>query len=97
MSNELEDIARCLFNGQIPNGWRRLAPDTLKNLGNWILHFNGRLEQYNKWVCGSLELCTSMCVCVPVCVPVCGCPFLLSLEIKFCDLLRNPNLIVKSL
>ena len=50
MSNELEDIARCLFNGQIPNGWRRLAPDTLKNLGNWILHFNDRLEQYNKWV-----------------------------------------------
>ena len=50
MSNELEDIARCLFNGQIPNGWRRLAPDTLKNLGNWILHFNDRLEQYNNWV-----------------------------------------------
>jgi len=52
MSNELEDIARCLFNGQLPSGWRRLAPDTLKNLGNWMLHFASRLDQYSKWVSG---------------------------------------------
>ena len=56
MSNELENIAHCLFNGQIPTGWRRLAPDTLKNLGNWILHFNERLNQYNTWVSGHWPL-----------------------------------------
>lgn len=50
MSNELDDVAKCLFNGIIPSIWRRLAPDTLKSLGNWMLHFEKRLEQYNLWV-----------------------------------------------
>jgi len=50
MSSELDDVARALFNGQIPFIWRRLAPDTLKSLGNWMLHFERRLKQYNGWV-----------------------------------------------
>nr|XP_039267660.1 dynein heavy chain 10, axonemal-like [Styela clava] len=50
MSNELDDVARALFNGQIPGIWRKLAPDTLKSLGNWMEHFRNRLEQYTKWV-----------------------------------------------
>ncbi|ELU10552.1 hypothetical protein CAPTEDRAFT_221643 [Capitella teleta] len=50
MSSELDDVARCLYNGLIPGIWRRLAPATLKSLGNWMLHFQRRYEQYNSWV-----------------------------------------------
>ena len=50
MSSELDEVARALFNGQIPNIWRKLAPATLKSLGNWMEHFLKRLSQYNKWV-----------------------------------------------
>lgn len=54
MSSELDDVARSLFNGVIPAIWRRLAPDTLKSLGNWMLHFDRRYQQYNTWVRTSL-------------------------------------------
>ncbi|XP_072207474.1 dynein axonemal heavy chain 10 [Excalfactoria chinensis] len=50
MSSELDDVARALFNGQIPGIWRRLAPDTLKTLGNWIIFFRDRYNQYSTWV-----------------------------------------------
>ena len=50
MSNELDDLARALYNGQIPTIWRKLAPDTLKLLGNWMEHFKKRHEQYTAWV-----------------------------------------------
>ncbi|XP_064619187.1 dynein axonemal heavy chain 10-like isoform X2 [Lineus longissimus] len=50
MSSELDEVARALYNGQIPNIWRKLGPETLKTLGNWMLHFQKRLAQYNVWV-----------------------------------------------
>uniref|UniRef100_A0A8C6RAH3 Dynein, axonemal, heavy chain 10 n=1 Tax=Nannospalax galili TaxID=1026970 RepID=A0A8C6RAH3_NANGA len=50
MSNELDDVARSLFLGHIPNIWRKLAPDTLKTLGNWMVHFLRRFNQYTMWV-----------------------------------------------
>ncbi|XP_076108254.1 dynein axonemal heavy chain 10-like isoform X2 [Mytilus galloprovincialis] len=50
MSSELDDVARALFNGLIPFIWRRLAPDTLKSLGNWMIHFERRYKQYYGWV-----------------------------------------------
>ncbi|XP_072163343.1 dynein axonemal heavy chain 10-like [Diadema setosum] len=50
MSNELDNVARALFNGQLPQIWRKLAPDTLKSLGNWMLHFQRRFNQYTTWV-----------------------------------------------
>ncbi|XP_068013204.1 dynein axonemal heavy chain 10, partial [Melanerpes formicivorus] len=50
MSSELDDVARALFNGQIPGIWQRLAPDTLKTLGNWIIFFRARYNQYSSWV-----------------------------------------------
>ncbi|KAM9822995.1 dynein axonemal heavy chain 10-like [Syngnathus typhle] len=50
MSNELDEVARALFNGQIPAIWKKLAPDTLKSLGNWMIHFKRRFEQYKSWV-----------------------------------------------
>ncbi|XP_077456872.1 dynein axonemal heavy chain 10-like [Stigmatopora argus] len=50
MSSELDEVARSLFNGQIPAIWKMLAPDTLKSLGNWMIHFRRRFEQYKSWV-----------------------------------------------
>ncbi|CAL8343019.1 unnamed protein product [Lota lota] len=50
MSSELDEVARALFNGNIPAIWRKLAPDTLKALGNWMLHFHRRFTQYSCWV-----------------------------------------------
>ncbi|XP_029296329.1 dynein heavy chain 10, axonemal [Cottoperca gobio] len=50
MSSELDEVARALFNGHIPAIWKKLAPDTLKSLGNWMSHFNRRYEQYSYWV-----------------------------------------------
>jgi len=50
MSNELDNVARSLNNGHIPHIWRRLAPATLKTLGNWMIHFQERYDQYNQWV-----------------------------------------------
>ncbi|XP_038008579.1 dynein heavy chain 10, axonemal [Motacilla alba alba] len=50
MSSELDDVAQALFNGQIPGIWRRLAPDTLKTLGNWIIFFRARYDQYSSWI-----------------------------------------------
>ena len=50
MSAELDEVAKSLFNGQIPSIWRALAPATLKALGNWIIHFHRRNQQYMKWV-----------------------------------------------
>jgi len=50
MSNELDNVARSLYNGNIPSIWRRLAPATLKTLGNWMLHFQLRYDQYYQWV-----------------------------------------------
>lgn len=52
MSNELDDVAKSLFVGNIPNIWRKLAPDTLKSLGNWMLYFMRRFSQYTTWVSG---------------------------------------------
>uniref|UniRef100_A0A8D2LCC4 Dynein axonemal heavy chain 10 n=1 Tax=Varanus komodoensis TaxID=61221 RepID=A0A8D2LCC4_VARKO len=50
MSNELDEVARALFNGHIPGIWRKLAPDTLKTLGNWMIFFRNRYLQYTSWV-----------------------------------------------
>jgi dynein heavy chain len=50
MSSQLDELANALFNGQLPGMWRRLAPDTLKSLGNWMLHFDRRYAQYKAWV-----------------------------------------------
>ncbi|XP_075882096.1 dynein axonemal heavy chain 10-like isoform X2 [Nelusetta ayraudi] len=50
MSNELDEVARAIFNGQIPAIWKMLAPDTLQSLGNWMCHYQRRFEQYSQWV-----------------------------------------------
>jgi len=49
MSNELDDLAAALFNGYLPDTWRRLAPQTQKGLGSWMAHFQRRHEQYARW------------------------------------------------
>lgn len=50
MSNELDDLAAALFNGFLPDTWRRLAPQTQKGLGSWMAHFQRRHDQYARWI-----------------------------------------------
>ncbi|KAF3425259.1 hypothetical protein E2986_13407 [Frieseomelitta varia] len=49
MDATLENISAALYNGQLPEEWARLAPDTRKTLGGWIEHFEKRIQQYNSW------------------------------------------------
>lgn len=50
MDAVLDNVAYSLFNGQLPIAWRKLAPDTCKNLGGWMEHFLQRQFQYYNWV-----------------------------------------------
>lgn len=38
MDTILDNIAGSLFNGLLPNDWRKLAPATCKPLGGWMEH-----------------------------------------------------------
>ncbi|XP_024136867.1 dynein heavy chain 10, axonemal isoform X4 [Oryzias melastigma] len=50
MSKELEDLAHALCNSLVPAMWKRLAPQTLKSLDDWMSHLRRRYEQYRNWV-----------------------------------------------
>lgn len=50
MSMELDELANNLFNGFLPAMWAGLAPQTLKNLVNWMDHFQKRFAQYKSWI-----------------------------------------------
>lgn len=49
MDTILDGIAMSLFNNQIPNDWRKFAPDTCKSLGSWMKYLNKRASQYKYW------------------------------------------------
>lgn len=67
MSNQLEEISRSLYNGQLPGSWRRLAPDTLKSLGNWMLHFERRYKQVRRLSKLACCMCTFIVLYVEPC------------------------------
>lgn len=50
MSAELDTLGSAMFNGFLPPAWARLAPPTMKNLVNWIAHFERRFKQYRNWI-----------------------------------------------
>jgi dynein heavy chain len=50
MSDDLDALGDSLYNGFLPQAWRRLAPDTQKPLSSWMLHFLKRFEQYSTWI-----------------------------------------------
>lgn len=50
MSQVLDELSYFLYNGQLPPLWRSLSPQTLKNLGSWMSHFEKRYQQYTSWV-----------------------------------------------
>eukprot|EP00762_Andalucia_godoyi_P000034 ANDGO_02412.mRNA.1 Dynein-1-alpha heavy chain len=50
MSAELDELAFAVFNGALPNMWRKLAPSTEKSLGAWLEHFTRRFNQYRLWI-----------------------------------------------
>lgn len=45
----LDGIANSLFNGELPNEWRRLAPETCMQLGAWMHHV--KVEHYINTIC----------------------------------------------
>uniref|UniRef100_A0A182NRZ8 AAA+ ATPase domain-containing protein n=1 Tax=Anopheles dirus TaxID=7168 RepID=A0A182NRZ8_9DIPT len=49
MDAVLDNVAHALFNGQLPDDWRKLAPATCKQLGDWIEHLLRRSQQYKYW------------------------------------------------
>ncbi|XP_011184312.3 dynein axonemal heavy chain 10 [Zeugodacus cucurbitae] len=49
MDNVLDNIANSLFNGLLPNDWRKLAPATCKQLGGWMEHLQNRSTQFKYW------------------------------------------------
>jgi dynein heavy chain len=50
MSADLDVLGSSFFNGFLPPMWASLAPPTLKNLVNWISHFERRFKQYRNWI-----------------------------------------------
>ncbi|PWU93549.1 putative dynein heavy chain [Trypanosoma cruzi] len=60
MSNDLDDLASSLHNGQLPWSWRKMAPATRKNLGRWLAHFHLRCKQYNEWAMNGEPRCMWM-------------------------------------
>ncbi|XP_075981627.1 dynein heavy chain at 89D [Anticarsia gemmatalis] len=49
MDAVLDNVSYSLFNGQLPQVWRALAPATCKGLGGWMDHFITRTKQYTDW------------------------------------------------
>lgn len=50
MSDELDSLGDSVFNGFLPNMWRRLAPETQKPLGSWMIHYTSRYNLYEAWI-----------------------------------------------
>ena len=50
MSQSLEELSNCIFNGFVSPLWLVQAPQSLKNLVNWIEHFERRYNQYKDWI-----------------------------------------------
>lgn len=50
MSQDLDILGSSFFNGFLPPMWAKLAPQTEKNLVNWMTHFERRFKQYRDWV-----------------------------------------------
>ena len=50
MSNDLDALGTNLFNGQLPDMWRKLTPQTDKMLGSWMTFHGRRHAQYSAWV-----------------------------------------------
>ena len=42
MSDELDSLGDSM--------WLKLAPDTQKTLGSWMLHYTRRFQQYESWI-----------------------------------------------
>ena len=50
MSQALEELSNCIFNGFVSPGWLLKAPSSQKNLVGWIEHFERRYNQYKDWI-----------------------------------------------
>lgn len=46
MSQQLDDLGNSLFNGFLPAPWSKLAPQTEKPLGSWVLKYVFRFFRF---------------------------------------------------
>eukprot|EP00930_Biecheleria_cincta_P003159 TRINITY_DN104093_c0_g1_i1.p1 TRINITY_DN104093_c0_g1~~TRINITY_DN104093_c0_g1_i1.p1 ORF type:complete len:2548 (+),score=550.26 TRINITY_DN104093_c0_g1_i1:162-7646(+) len=49
MSQSLDELGTSMFNGQVPAAWAKIAPQTQKPLGSWMVHLVRRYQQYSDW------------------------------------------------
>lgn len=49
MTQDLEDLGNSLFNGQPPEVWKKLSPQTTRPLGSWMEQYVERNLQYKNW------------------------------------------------
>jgi len=50
MSQDLDALAACVFQGFVPPQWKgAISPRSTKNLVNWVEHFLKRYRQYKDW------------------------------------------------
>ena len=50
MSQELDEIGASLFNGFIPDKWKRLSPESQKPVASWMDQLSRRYAQYSTWI-----------------------------------------------
>jgi len=50
MSTELDELGNSFYNGFLPPEWAKKAPETMKNLVNWLAHFMRRNAQFKDWI-----------------------------------------------
>lgn len=44
-----EEMARSLYNNEIPKRWLKMAPDTSMSLSCWLQNLQQRAQQYKLW------------------------------------------------
>jgi len=49
LSQELDEVGSSLFNGLIPDKWRKIAPESEKPIASWMDHLSRRYAQYALW------------------------------------------------
>jgi dynein heavy chain len=60
ISQELEEMFQCMFDGKVPPLWLKAYP-SLKPLGSWARELILRVEQLQQWAERSVAACVSVC------------------------------------
>lgn len=50
MNPDIESLMNYLYTAKLPASWKKLCPETQKQLGNWFQQLIKRSEQYTNWI-----------------------------------------------